>query len=341
MYRFKKIYVATLFGHTTGGVELTHQLVDHLRTKGADSYIVYMKDNRVSADQTITQEYRCYNIQTTNHIEDNTENLLILPEIFFDQIYNYVNIKIGCWWMSVDNYYSNASLADKLVFKPSLAKWYKVLTRYVKYPERRNRISIKELQKQKSRIYHFYQSSYAQMHLYSKGFDRVIPLSDYINTDFIDCKNAEKKDMVLYNPSKGYKFTKKIINTLPDVKFVPLKNLNRKQLSSLFAAAKLYIDFGHFPGKDRLPREAVTSGCCIISSTEGGAFFYEDLPIDRKYKIKRKSSNLPVIANRIKYILEHYDECCRDFDYYRSQVLNERETFFQQIDSFFFYLTNN
>ena len=28
---------------------------------------------------------------------------------------------------------------------------------------------------------------------------------------------------------------------------------------------KLYIDFGGFPGKDRLPREAVMHDCCIIT----------------------------------------------------------------------------
>ena len=223
------------------------------------------------------------------------------------------------------------------MFKPSFTKCYKLITRYVKYPERRYKNSIKDIKKQQDRIYHFYQSCYAQMHLYSKGFDKIIPLTDYIHTSFAECSKSTKKDIVLYNPSKGYKFTNKIIKLLPEIQFVPLRNLNREQLSSLLSEAKLYIDFGHFPGKDRLPREAVISGCCILTGTEGASFYYEDLPIDNKYKIKKKLSNLPVIAEKIKHILQHYDECARDFDYYKSQVLREKEIFLRQVDSFFFW----
>lgn len=337
MNKFAKIYVVTKYNYTTGGVELTHQLVDYLRRKGAEAYIVYMKDNEVSTDQTVTDAYKCYDIKTTNQIEDDINNLLVLPEIFYDLIYEYSRINIGCWWMSVDNHYSHASLKDRLMFKPSFTKCYKLITRYVKYPERRYKNSIKDIKKQQDRIYHFYQSCYAQMHLYSKGFDKIIPLTDYIHTSFAECSKSTKKDIVLYNPSKGYKFTNKIIKLLPEIQFVPLRNLNREQLSSLLSEAKLYIDFGHFPGKDRLPREAVISGCCILTGTEGASFYYEDLPIDNKYKIKKKLSNLPVIAEKIKHILQHYDECARDFDYYKSQVLREKEIFLRQVDSFFFW----
>lgn len=336
MNRFNKIFVVTLFNYATGGVELCHQLVDYLRRRGVDAYIVYMKDNKISENQTVTEAYKCYDVKSSSMIEDEENNLLVLPEVFFDLMYDYNRMKIGCWWMSVDNRYSNASLMDKLMFKPSVTKWYKLLTRYVKYPERRNKNSIRDFKRQNSRLYHFYQSCYAQMHLYSKGLEKVIPLTDYINVDFVKHENAEKTDIVLYNPSKGYKFTKKVMAKLPDVKFVPLRNLDRQQLSELLVKAKLYIDFGHFPGKDRLPREAVISGCCVITGTEGASFFYEDMPIDSKYKIKQSLSNIPAIADRIKYVLAHYDECKGDFDYYRSQVLSEKDRFIREIESFFF-----
>ena len=79
MNKFAKIYVVTKYNYTTGGVELTHQLVDYLRRKGAEAYIVYMKDNEVSTDQTVTDAYKCYDIKTTNQIEDDINNLLVLP----------------------------------------------------------------------------------------------------------------------------------------------------------------------------------------------------------------------------------------------------------------------
>ena len=32
---------------------------------------------------------------------------------------------------------------------------------------------------------------------------------------------------------------------------------------------QVYIDFGHHPGQDRLPREAVQCGCVVITGTRG------------------------------------------------------------------------
>lgn len=42
MGKYKKIYVLAPFGHSTGGVELAHQLVDYLRNKNLEAYIVYV-----------------------------------------------------------------------------------------------------------------------------------------------------------------------------------------------------------------------------------------------------------------------------------------------------------
>ena len=43
MGKYNKIYVLAPFGYATGGVELSHQLVDYLRNKGESAYIVYTK----------------------------------------------------------------------------------------------------------------------------------------------------------------------------------------------------------------------------------------------------------------------------------------------------------
>ena len=69
MGKYKKIYVLAPFGYATGGIELAHQLVDYLRNKGEEAYIVYAKgDNSISEDQTITSSYSKYNIKTTSVI---------------------------------------------------------------------------------------------------------------------------------------------------------------------------------------------------------------------------------------------------------------------------------
>ena len=75
---------------------------------------------------------------------------------------------------------------------------------------------------------HFYQSHYAQYHLYSKGFSRVLPLSDFINTEFETSLNVQKEDIILYNPSKGFEGNIKAINKLVDETIVVDSDLINK-----------------------------------------------------------------------------------------------------------------
>ena len=136
-------------------------------------------------------------------------------------------------------------------------------------------------------------------------------------TNSLDLKNTKKENLVLYNPSKGYEITLKIKKLLPDIKFIELKGLSRNNLNKLFQKAKLYIDFGNHPGKDRLPREACINGCCIIVGKNGSASYFEDVPISDNYKFD--NSDLTGIKNRILDIFENYEERSLDFTFYRSK----------------------
>lgn len=336
MGKYKKIYVLAPFGYATGGVELAHQLVDSLRNKGEEAYIVYAKgDNSISEDQTITSSYSKYNIKTTSVIYDNPDNIMVLPEIYFEFVLLYKFIQIACWWMSVDNRYVKVSFIEKIRFKKSIMDKLSLIKSYL-LGYRSNLVNDdKLLKKESARIFHLYQSHYAQFFLYSKGFSKLLPLSDYINLDLIGNLNSPKKDIVLYNPAKGYEFTKKIISKMPDVEFVALKGLNKDQLRKLLETSKLYIDFGHFPGKDRLPREAVSNGCCIITGRLGASYFYEDVPINDEYKFGVKEKNVPYIIEKIRYVLANYNDCKHDFDFYRSRIRREREIFHNEIEELF------
>ena len=115
--KYNNIYVLAPYNYATGGVELAHQLVDYLRNNNQNAYIVYMIGKDISDRQDITQAYSKYNIKSTAIIEDTLNNILILPEIYFEKILIYKNIQIGCWWMSVDNHYKNSEfcLYDKII----------------------------------------------------------------------------------------------------------------------------------------------------------------------------------------------------------------------------------
>ncbi len=331
---YKKIYVVAPYKVATGGVELAHQLVDHLNKSGANAYIVYIADGAIVSTNSITPAYGKYNIQIAQSIEDKRENFLMLPEVSFDFMYSYENVQIGCWWMSVDNHYKQCHWTDALRFHTGLKTRLKH-TRRCFMKGFKN--TIADLTDKRRNIFHFYQSAYAQYHLYTIGASNVLPLKDYINNDFSleSGDNRVREDIVLYNPAKGFEYTQKIIKHNPDVTFVPLKGLSRSELVSLMCKAKLYIDFGGFPGKDRIPRECAINGMCVITGLHGASYFFEDVPIPQKYKIQDTEKNLQQISSLIENILSSFELHKGDFDYWRYRISLEESEFYNDIDSFF------
>ena len=90
----------------------------------------------------------------------------------------------------------------------------------------------------------------------------------------------------------------------PDLGFVPRQGLNHAAMRAILGCAKLYIDFGHHPGKDRMPREAARAGCCILTSRSGSAQYQADMPIPDDYKFDACEKQIPAIGEMIKSIFQ-------------------------------------
>ena len=333
--RYRNVYVLAPYNHATGGVELAHQLVDFINVNGGNAYIVYEKDGQIVPDAGVTPRYADYEIRVTSTVEDSAENMLVLPEVYFDWMYRYNAIDFGLWWMSVDNHFKSCLWSDSLKFYRSWKLKLKYSYLNLKYG-RRN--SLAAIRNEANRIYHFYQSVYAQNFLYRSGMNRVLPLGDYINPEVYSTHKSdeEREDIVLYNPAKGYEYTRRLIRANPDITFVPLVGLSREQLNDYMHRAKVYIDFGHFPGKDRLPREAVMNGLCIITGTAGASGYYEDVSISSCYKFHATRRNIPAISQVIRSIFADFQNHTRNFDTYRERIAREKEQFGEQIINFFF-----
>jgi hypothetical protein len=118
----------------------------------------------------------------------------------------------------------------------------------------------------------------------------------------------------------------------PQWKFRPLRGLNREQLAQAFLDAKLYMDFGHHPGKDRLPREAALHGCCVITACHGSAANPVDVPIAQRYKL---DVTHPAFVQRFGEVagavLASFESCSREFDAYREVIRREQQEFDRQI----------
>jgi hypothetical protein len=175
--------------------------------------------------------------------------------------------------------------------------------------------------------------------LTEKGLN-VVEFFEPINARFLtgnlDPAENGRVDEILYNPSKGKAVTKKLMERFPHWKFTPLKGFTREQLSKKFATAKVYIDFGHHPGRDRLPREAAMHGCCVVTGLLGSARNSVDIPINSEYKLDSDAGNFEgkfefLIANIFSDFKEHHLR----FESYRGRIMGESEVFKSQVAAFF------
>jgi len=338
--KFKHIYIL-LPVYCSGGPELGHQLIDCLRHMGHDAYVVYCDFESVLTDVQTPQSYRKYDVKTSNHIEDSKENALILPEIYLEWARKFEHITTFCWWMSVDNF-TKRYLPEMPLIWSTNKTMYQNIRRNIHLVLSRIPLAkydiLAYLRNNKERVIHLYQSEYAHQYILRKKLGDSKPLGDYINPELFPSKvidSSMKEDIILFNPSKGLDFAKRIINALPQYQFVALSGFNRDELSNLMDRAKLYIDFGHFPGKDRLPRECALHDCCIITGKLGASAYAEDIPIPEKYKFDIHVCDFSSIISRIDNTMKCYNICINDFLNYKEVVNGEFQVFHDEIDTLF------
>ncbi|TFV94566.1 hypothetical protein E4S40_11150 [Algoriphagus kandeliae] len=323
-----KIYLVCPANHATGGTEVIHQLANKLTSLGfSNTKIYYLNQTHTNP---VHENFLKYNTHHTNYIVDRGENLLIVPEIYTDFLYRYHRIQKSIWWLSVDNYL----IKRKLNFSFFHLVKKSIRNRKVFLPKKIFTFQSKD----SGKILHLYQSEYAKSFLVKNNISiQKKALSDYLNTVFINesLKYSFKKDNILYNPSKGFEFTKKIISKRPDLNWFPIQNMRPQEVQDILSISKIYIDFGHHPGKDRLPREAALSGCCIITGKKGAAANKNDISIPEEYKFDEKTVSLASIISKIEDCLQNYSLRVKDFTEYCENIKKEEQVFEESVRKIF------
>jgi len=299
------IYIVCPAYDATGGTELLHQLCFKLRHRGYPAKMFYYNVRNL---HPVNERFKQYEVEFVESVVDDPSSVLIVPEVYTDFLFQFTKIRKVIWWLSVDNYFKSRKRFLKI------------------FPSKYENIQL--LQKDAGVNYNLVQSEYARNFLKQKGIHSMF-LSDYLNKTYLNEARGinfeNRSDVVLYNPKKGIEFTKKLISLAPDIHWVPLVNLTVEQVAQLLRTSKIYIDFGHHPGKDRFPREAAIMGCIVITGTRGAAAFSEDLPIPEKYKFSEKSPKK--IVEQIRESLKTYLQLTSDFTAYRNFIFTEENKF--------------
>jgi hypothetical protein len=263
--------------------------------------------------------YERYNNPVTSEIRDSAENIIIAPESVTIFLSEYKNARRAIWWLSVDFYHMSVRM---FIESFPQSPFFDILSPFD--------------------CCHFCDCAYARKHLelFSIPQNRIMMLESYLHPFYV--KNAlykpklKKENFVTFNPSKGYVFTQRLLmycmaNGYEHIKFVALEGFTQEEVTDIYKLCKLHIDFGEFPGREYIPREAVINDCCIITGKKGASKYHEDVPIPEKYKFDHTDEALPLIAECIDRILNNYDECVKDFAEYKQFALNLERAFEREI----------
>jgi hypothetical protein len=288
-----KVYVNIPANEIAGGVESLYQLVDAINTNGGYACVIWDR----SIPDPIPSKYSHYKIIHGDPVEDSPENWVIYPEVWTEKLNTYPNMKNAIWWLSVDNNHG-------------------------KFQDFSN-----------SSITHFYQSFYALNFLQKNGVEKYLPLFDYIHAKYTDSTYdiSQKQNIVCYNPVKGLGITNQIKSLNPDINFTPIVGMEESQIIDLLKISKAYIDFGHHPGRDRIPRESAILGNCVITNSLGAAGFYNDIPVGKQYK----TDNVEEIGTSIRNCFENFESVIDEFSIYRSSIKNQKEQLHNLVKQYF------
>lgn len=336
-----KIYLVLSVNSLSGGGNSMHQLAEILIKKNQECYLYFYDEFK-----GVSSKFDKYKIPKVSKIEDNSENVIIVPETLVPFLNTVKNVKKVIWWLSFDFYYYSfpEKKIESFLSKYSLPNFFYPFVEY--YSRKTKKIpgflfNPVDLKTEGNEIFHLYNCEYVKNNLLSWGISEKNmqylcgPLEEIF---FKDEKKVKVDNLVLYNPAKGLDYTKKIIRKskeeYPNIKFKPLTDMNRLEFVQVIKSSKLYIDFGFFPGPERIPREAVMMNCNIMTSRLGAAQNQIDVPIPNYYKFEDNDENLPVIVDKISYLLSNYEKHISDFDEYREKIIKQKTRFDEDIDSF-------
>jgi hypothetical protein len=321
----KKIFIVAQAGAVSGGPEVLHQLGDCLNRHDRRAWMLYRPFGKA---HEIPAEYSRYNVKPARLHDVEPGDVVILPEVCASLVDRFPMAQIYMWWLSVDFFFDEAAHTPPLGILGARALVKSQLTTM------RERVAC-----------HLYQSEYARQFLESASLGPAVRLADYLADEYVAAasksRQKPREDLVVFNPAKGRKRTKAILRALDrsggrKPQIVPIKGMTRDEVCDLLGRAKLYLDFGGHPGKDRIPREAAALGACVLVNRRGSAANPVDVPISPNFKVDDREPGFEKLAvDRIHMLIEDYEHQASRFDDYRHSIALEPATFLDDVRSVF------
>ncbi|UTT68309.1 hypothetical protein NMQ03_13720 [Arthrobacter sp. DNA4] len=327
------IFVLYHRGLRTGGPEALHQLVDMLRELGQDAYLV---PHPHTAGNDRVEQYGIYDAPEAPEIIDSAENVVVYPETYVHEMSHIKQARRMCWWLSIDN--SLTFMAERMWYRNTVSLFEKAKEAAVPFARMwKNGVTPAKMRTDKD-VIHLVQSSYAWAFVATR-LD-VVPslVSDYTPTREFQATATAKRNrqLVTYNPAKGGHIIDAVkAASPPTIEWQPIVGMTRAEVVATLQQCGVYLDLGHHPGKDRMPREATLSGALTIVARRGSGAFYADVPIPWEHKITPGDTEVATAAAMLPQLIANFEQEVAKQASYRETILNERSRFKREVEDVF------
>lgn len=308
----RKVYIVTSGDMITGGPEVSHQLADALNQDVERAFMVYFP-----ARFDVPAPYRNYRVRPVAAETIEPDSIVVLPEPCAQMVTCWPRSDIYFWWLSVDG----AAIAANIRGSDLDEELRTLLQRHV--------------------TKHLYASEYARSYL----ADRGVAAHRLFDPQRLEYRQAlaqpltqERPNLLVYNPKKGGEArTRQILDMLDGrIEAIPITNMLPDKVQDLLTQAKVCIDFGDHPGKDRLPREAAACGACVLVNQRGSAANALDVPIPDEFKIDDTRPGFEhVVADKVRALMDDFPRQQARFNDYRNQIAQDSADFFEDVAAIF------
>ncbi len=323
--RFANVFVLAPAELVSGGPDCLHRLVSTLNELGARAFMSYLP---YSDAHTVPETYRrLYEIPTAPPV-DAPDNLIVIPEAMTKRARDFHRARRAIWWLSVDHFIGYAGQGDHVRRRRLILHDVRSLLR-----ARTSRLTWPEMR----RVEHYAETSYSQDFLRRRRIASA-PLRDPVNDIFLSvAPSGGRRNVVAYNPAKGMHYTQAVLDALAPIPAIELRGYTHEQLINVLREVKVYVDFGYFPGAERMPREALLSGACIVVGRRGAAGNGQDYPIPSAYKIDHTMPDFASDArDAVLRIFDDFETSSADFDPFRESLRAGPTTFVEDVQRLFF-----
>jgi hypothetical protein len=174
--------------------------------------------------------------------------------------------------------------------------------------------------------------------LQSRGVNSVGYLSDYVEVKQGVASTLNNpvatRIRVVYNFAKSREQVEVLKSLDGSVDFIPLSGLSATDMAEEFKNANLFLDLGHFPGKDRLPREAILLGCPVLIAKRGAARYEKDFPLDDSFLIDLEFETPANVLSKIYRIASDKGSAFAQQGRFFDDVIRQKEIFSEEVKNF-------